>query len=276
MTAVTQTPTTQSMIDPSKASLGANWKLQFADADGIPLNMLSFEVIDFGAISYKEIFQNVKTILATPLFSAALERTLGIDQTIVDRPITQADDATVAILVAINQWEPRVDVIAIDFDFRDAINGHLIVNVQLSIKNVIYGSNEPYKSKNIFETPTRVTQKPPIVDNVAGPQGPQGVKGPRGSLWFVGTTDPTTVTQLEPIHITGGAPVTGPQGPEGDEGDRASAWFKGTVDPNTAVISTSQPQVNDMYLNASNGDVWQFTVSGGSAAWRRVSKGVKQ
>jgi hypothetical protein len=258
---------TQSRSDPSTASLGANWRLQFADADGIPLNMLSFEQIDFGAISYKEIFQNVKTILATPLFSAALERTLGLDQTIVDRPITQADDATVAILVAINQWEPRVEVVSISFDYSDALNGHLIVNIQLKIKNVIYGTNEPYTAKDIGSTPEKVTQVPPVIEPVPGPPGIKGDTGPRGSLWFAGTTDPTAVKTLEPIHIKGGVPVTGPKGEQGDQGRRASAWFKGTVDPSAATLT---PQAGDMYLNASNGDVWQFDAA--TVSWRRVNR----
>src|SRR5262247_3850967 len=97
------------------AELGANWRIQFMDADGIPLNMLSFEQIDFGAISYKEIFQNVKTILLTPLFSATLERTLGIDQTIVDLPIGNAAEATIAIIDALYFWEPRCTLMNVQF-----------------------------------------------------------------------------------------------------------------------------------------------------------------
>ena len=74
----------------STVALGPNWHLQFTEPDGTPMNMGSLEEIDFGAISYKEIFQNVKTILATPLESAALARDLGVDQGIVDRPINEA------------------------------------------------------------------------------------------------------------------------------------------------------------------------------------------
>jgi phage baseplate assembly protein W len=169
---------------------GANWRVQFADADGIPLNMVSFEVIDFGAISYKEIFQNVKTILATPLFSAALERTLGIDQRIVDLPIDRASEATIAILDALTYWEPRVEVMNIDFDYADALNGHLGVNLQLKIKNVIYGTNKPYEATNISAPPPeKVTQAlPPMNVPVPGPPGPQGPAGP--------LIDPLTCSQI--------------------------------------------------------------------------------
>jgi phage baseplate assembly protein W len=170
----------------STAQLGENWHLQFIQPDGLPLTMAGLEIIDFGAISYKEIFQNVKTILATPLFSAALERTLGLDQTIVDRPITQAAAITVAIITAVSTWEPRQHIMNIDFQ-ADAINGHLVVLLQLDIKNVIYGTNTPYTATNINPP---VLQLPPMNEPVPGPPGPPGPAGPRGSLWFVGATDP--------------------------------------------------------------------------------------
>jgi phage baseplate assembly protein W len=158
--------------------LGANWRIKFADADGIQLNMVSFEVIDFGAIAYKEILQAVKTILATPLYSAALERLLGVDQTIVDLPIDRAAEATIAILDALYFWEPRVQVVDISFA-SDVISGHLICNLQLNIKNVIYGTERPYDRNNIFETPTRVDQTlPPMEVPVTGPPGPPGPAGP--------------------------------------------------------------------------------------------------
>jgi phage baseplate assembly protein W len=200
--------------------LGANWRTQFMDADGIMLSMSSFEVIDFGAISYKEIFQNVKTILATPLYSAALERTLGVDQRIVDLPIDRAAEATIAILDALTYWEPRCEVMNIDFE-SDVLNGRLTVNLQLKIKNVIYGTNKSYEATNISALPPEKVKQglPPMNIPVAGPPGPAGptgLTGQRGSLWYQGTADP---------------PVTG---------------------------LTPDPLPNDMYLNTTSGDVFQF------------------
>jgi hypothetical protein len=210
------------------ASLGANWRLLFVQPDGIPLTMAGLEVIDFGAISYKEVFQNVKTILATPLFTAALERTLGLDNTIVDRPITDAAIITVAILTAVNQWEPRCQIADISFE-ADPINGHLTCILQLAINNVIYGTNTPYESNYIFASPSTVIQGlPPMNVPVPGPIGPTG---PRGSLWFVGATDPTAGL--------------------------------GTVGPITL-------QANDMYLNTTTGDVFQYTISSSTRGWQRV------
>jgi phage baseplate assembly protein W len=216
---------------------GANWRVQFADADGIPLNMVSFEVIDFGAISYKEIFQNVKTILATPLFSAALERTLGIDQTIVDLPIDRAAEATIAILDALTYWEPRVEVMNIDFE-PDVLTAHLTVNLQLKIKNVIYGTDQPYAATNISAPPPeKVTQAlPPMNIPVAGPPGPMGPTGPtgqRGSLWWTQPNDP---------------PASG---------------------------LTPTPLPNDQFLNTVTGDVFQFTSAAAWAFQLNVKKAMK-
>jgi hypothetical protein len=213
--------------------LGANWRVQFMDADGVPLNMVSFEVIDFGAISYKEIFQNVKTILATPIFSAALERTLGLDQNIVDRPIDEASVITVAILDAITWWEPRVEVMNIDFDYSDALNGHLGVNLQLKIRNVIYGTNAPYTTNNAFAEPTPVKQELPVMGKpvlIPGPPGPQGEKGVRGSLWFTGDTDPT------------------------------AGQIPGVLD-------------QDLYLNTTSGDVFVYDApSPTGGTWKRIGR----
>lgn len=280
------------------AMLGANWHLQFLQPDGLPLTMSSFEAIDFGAISYKEIFQNVKTILATPLFSCALERTLGVDQSIVDRPIGDAAHVTVAILAAVVYWEPRAEIMNIDFD-ADMINGHLIVKLQLGIKNVIYGTNTTYPATDIGQpAPENVDQTlPPIGEPIyiIGPPGPAGAPGAagapgkRGSLWFTGTGPPGSLPTAMPQDMyldaatgdisqlsSGGGGATaqdvpaGPQGPagapgpEGAPGQRGSIWWFGTGDPTTDIIA----QANDLYLNTASGDVWQ---SQGGTMWRKIS-----
>jgi phage baseplate assembly protein W len=226
------------------SDLGNNWRIKFADADGIPLNMLSFEVIDFGAIAYKEIFQNVKTILATPLYSAALERLLGVDQSIVDLPIDQAAQATIAILDALYFWEPRVEVVDIKFS-GDVPNGHLICSLQLKIKNVIYGTDQPYDRNNIFNTPRFVTQglpeppKPPEPSDGGGVQGPAGPQGP-----------------------------VGPAGPTGQQGDRGSLWFTGATDP---IIGLAGAKAQDMYLNTTTASIFQFD----GTSWRMIFNGVE-
>jgi uncharacterized protein len=209
--------------------LGNSWRMQFADADGIPLNMVTLEIIDFGAISYKEIFQNVKTILATALFSAALERTLGVDQNIVDLPENRASEATVAVLTALYQWEQRVQVIKISFE-ADVINGHLICNLQLKVSNVMFGTNIAYNQSNLFPSPTRVQQGlPPMQEPVLIP-GPAGEPGRRGSLWFTGPDDP---------------------------------------DPDNLPADVLP---NDLYLNTTSGDVFQFLIAPGSGGSLMIAR----
>jgi hypothetical protein len=211
--------------------LGANWRIKFADADGIPLNMLSFEQIDFGAIAYKEIFQNVKTILATPLFSAALERLLGVDQSIVDKPIDQAALATVAILDALYFWEPRAQAVNIIFA-ADVLAGHLMCDLQLNINNVIYGTEQPYTQNNAFGIP-QIQQTVMETNLIPGPPGKQGPIGQRGSLWFTGAADPTP-TNPAPISLL--------------------------------------PQ--DMYLNTTSGDIFQFQAASSTSAagWQPLGR----
>jgi hypothetical protein len=239
---------------------GANWRLQFCDADGTPLNMSSFEAIDFGAISWKEIFQNIKTILATPLYSAALERTLGIDSRIVDLPILEASQKVVAILDAVARWENRCEILKIDFDYADALAGHVGVILKLNIHPVIWGTGVPYTAQNVFATPDKVKQSPPVIQSkeIPGPPGPPGATGQRGSLWFSGSSSPPS-GDMVPIVIQGQS--HGVQGPQGEEGQRGFVWLTGAGDPVT-------PLKNDMYLNSTNGDVWQFD----GTTWRRTTQ----
>jgi phage baseplate assembly protein W len=220
--------------------LGANWRIQLYDADGMPLTMQSFNAIDFGAISYKEIFQNVKTILTTPLFSAALERTLGLDTSIVDLPMNLAQEATVAILDAIYFWESRVEVMAIDFE-PIILTGQLRVNLKLKVKNVIWGTATQYQKTTIYVEEPKV---PPV-----GPAKPP--EGPPPVLIIQGPEGPTG--------------PTGPQGPQGAAGQRGSQWFTGPNDP----ISTSGVLINDMYLNTTTAAIFQYD----GTTWRRIFNG---
>jgi phage baseplate assembly protein W len=226
-----------------------NWRVKFFDADGIPLNMVSFEVIDFGAIAYKEIFQCVKTILATPIMSAALERLLGVDDSIVDLPIDRAAEATVAILDALYFWEPRVEVIDISFD-GDVINGHLICNLQLKIKNVIYGTDQPYDRNSVFQTPTVVQQMP---TPTPPPQPPSTGDGSDNVILITGPQGP--------------AGPEGPAGATGAKGSRGSLWFTGPSDPSSIVANV---QAQDMYLNTTTAAIFQFD----GTQWRAVFNGM--
>jgi phage baseplate assembly protein W len=225
------------------SELGPNWRIKFFDADGFPLTMLSFQAIDFGAISYKEVFQNVKTILTTPMFSAALERTLGIDQNIVDLPIDRAAEATVAIIDALYFWEPRCEVRDIEFE-PDVLNGKLSVNLALRVRNVIYGTETPYRQRTIYKeeavVPPVIPSPEPELPDVIYITGPPGEPGPAGP--------------------------PGPAGAPGAAGERGSKWFTGTSDP----ISTVGVLAGDMYLNTTTAAIFQY--DGGQ--WRMIFNGM--
>jgi phage baseplate assembly protein W len=281
-------PVPSGFIGYGASDLGSNWRVMFRDAEGVPLNMLSFELLDFGAISYKEIFQNAKTILATTIMSAALERTLGVDARIIDLPIGDAAQATVALMEALYYWEPRVEVMNISFD-ADVINGHLIATLQLKVRNVIFGTDTPYTYANIFDVPTKVTQELPPMGPITiegetvvieGPQGEKGETGERGSLWFADTGPPSsspTVTSAKEqdmyldtltgdIHqaaVAAASAMQGPQGERGDKGTRGSMWFFGASDPS----DIPDTQNYDLFLNTMTGDVWQMLGS----TWRKVT-----
>jgi hypothetical protein len=178
------------------------------------------------------------------LFSAALERLLGVDQSIVDLPISQASQATVAIIDALYFWEPRCTIIDIQFD-GDVVGAHLIVNCQLSIKDVIYGTETPYDRNNIFQTPTHIDQTLPVptpppapVDGGTGEPGPPGETGP-----------------------------VGPPGATGQKGDRGSLWFTGTTDPPSIMANV---KAQDMYLNTTTAAIFQFD----GTTWRVVFNGM--
>jgi phage baseplate assembly protein W len=211
--------------------------------------MLSFEQIDFGAIAYKEIFQNVKTILATPLYSAALERLLGVDQTIVDLPIGQASQATIAILDALYFWEPRVQVVNIEFA-SDVISGRLVCNLKLNMSNTIFGTDTPYDRNNIFDSPQRIVQVMPTPP----PTPPSGGDGGGDIVYVEGPAGPQG--------------PAGPTGATGATGPRGSIWFTGASDP--FVGASVGAQLNDMYLNTTTAAIFQFD----GTTWRMIFNGV--
>jgi phage baseplate assembly protein W len=249
----------------TRSDLGQNWRVAFRDPNGLPLNMQSFEVIDFGAISYKEIFQNVKTIVATPMFSAALERLLGVDARIVDLPIDAAADATVALLQAIYSWEPRAQAVEINFD-ADVLNGHLIVQLQLDIRNVIYATEQPYDRNNIFglqtisPPPTVIPPRPATTYLLAGPS--------KGTVNVVST--PFLVTLLPQSDVDTAVTITPNDG-------SAALGIGSAFTPASVTLSAAYPTAKFTYKPTQVG-VKQIatTNDGGLANPPRVKYVVEQ
>ena len=66
----------------------------------------------------REIYRNVRTILRTPAGTCPLYRDFGIDTSVaIDRPMDVAKNfLAVEIMEAVERYEPRVRVSAVDFD----------------------------------------------------------------------------------------------------------------------------------------------------------------
>ena len=82
----------------------------------------------------EEILQNVKTILATPIYSVPLDRSFGVNLEMLDlpMPVTQAKLAN-EIVQAVEKFEPRVTVTKVSFAGK-AITGRLQPTVRLRLK----------------------------------------------------------------------------------------------------------------------------------------------
>ena len=90
--------------------------------------------IDFGATGVAEVIQNVRMILTTPIFSVPLDRDFGTDFSLLDNPQPMAmAKLTNAIFVAIRKYEPRVEIIGVDFlhDAGDLLDGKIIPKVTI-------------------------------------------------------------------------------------------------------------------------------------------------
>jgi uncharacterized protein len=118
--------------------------VRLLDQNGQPLTMASFAEVDFGAISFKEIFQNVKMILTTPMFTVALDRLFGLDFTLVDLPLNDVQNELVAEVIAkIHRYERRAQVLDVAFE-GDGLSAHLIPIIRLRIRNETYRDRIPY------------------------------------------------------------------------------------------------------------------------------------
>jgi phage baseplate assembly protein W len=63
-----------------------------------------------------EVIQNVLNVLSTPIGSQILLRSFGMDQRFIDMPGNVGQfQARTAALLSIGLWEPRANIVAIDF-----------------------------------------------------------------------------------------------------------------------------------------------------------------
>ena len=92
------------------------------------------EDVDFGATGLAEILQNVRTILMTPKGSQQMDRSFGMDMSYIDMPMNLVINQLIsAAMVALTEFEPRVQLVDLAFDTSDSIDGHLGVAVKINI-----------------------------------------------------------------------------------------------------------------------------------------------
>lgn len=83
------------------------------------------------------VLQNVAIILATPKGSVPLYREFGLSMDFVDKPMPVARTLLVsAITEAIQEFEPRAEVVGISFELDDNAVGRLVPIVEVEVLNV--------------------------------------------------------------------------------------------------------------------------------------------
>ncbi|MEZ3453532.1 MAG: GPW/gp25 family protein [Oscillospiraceae bacterium] len=82
----------------------------------------------------REVERNIKTVLSTPIGTCPLYRNFGISIEMLDTPTIVAQNMlTVAIIEAIEEWEPRVQVTDVTVDMGATVEGKMSAKVVVSI-----------------------------------------------------------------------------------------------------------------------------------------------
>jgi len=93
--------------------------------------------VEIGASGIRSILQNVRTILATIQGSVPLDRTFGIDDSMLDTPEPVAQTKmTGAVIAAVERWEPRVKVVRVTWvrlDNSETADGRLVPRVRVRL-----------------------------------------------------------------------------------------------------------------------------------------------
>ena len=91
-----------------------------------------------GAKGLESVLQNIKTIITTIKGSVFLNRDFGIDLRLLNKPMNEAIvDLITDIYSQVNNYEPRADVLAVNFDNNDVQNGTLSIKVTIGLKEGI-------------------------------------------------------------------------------------------------------------------------------------------
>ncbi|MBK5073219.1 GPW/gp25 family protein [Budviciaceae bacterium CWB-B4] len=90
-----------------------------------------------GATGLVEIAQNIRVIISTVRGSVFLDRSFGIDGNVTDKSHPKAIVAfRNDVMDQIERYEPRVDVLSVDFEqsTEDAMDGKLLPVIKIKIK----------------------------------------------------------------------------------------------------------------------------------------------
>lgn len=83
-----------------------------------------------------EVLQNISIIISTPKFSVPLDRGLGTNQEYIDMPTNTAQPRIILeIADAIEEYEPRAEVLEVDFKVDKSREGKLTPVVKVVIKD---------------------------------------------------------------------------------------------------------------------------------------------
>ena len=93
--------------------------------------------VEIGATGLREIFQNVRMILATWRGTCVLDRNFGLRQDLIDDPMPVARAKMIGeVPEKVHFYEPRVKVMRVEvLPDPDSIDGKMVVGVRIRIRN---------------------------------------------------------------------------------------------------------------------------------------------
>ena len=96
---------------------------------------------DIGAVQLNEtdtvrsVLQNIAIILSTRQGTCPLYRGFGLPQKFVDKPMPVAMPMMYSEVKAVEEYEPRAEVVNVTFEVNEAAPGRLIPTVEVNIIN---------------------------------------------------------------------------------------------------------------------------------------------
>lgn len=89
--------------------------------------------ISLGVTGIEDIRQCLNTLIATIKGSVFLDRDLGVDGNIIDMPINRLGPIFDAVDKAVEEYEPRVDIVSIK-PYKSTIDGQMQLKIKFKIK----------------------------------------------------------------------------------------------------------------------------------------------